>query len=80
MPGIFFPCFVCLHCVHDVLYFIEEYSFSCIIIFFFFLTLTVCFQDLCLICTDLLISELWTSNFLQYQVLFLSKIIIVGQS
>ena len=25
-------------------------------------------QDLCTICTDFIISELWTSNFLQYQV------------
>lgn len=26
-------------------------------------------QDLCAICTDFIISELWTSNFLAYQVL-----------
>lgn len=25
-------------------------------------------QDLCAICTDFIISELWTSNFLAYQV------------
>lgn len=25
-------------------------------------------QDLCTICTDFIISELWTSNFLAYQV------------
>lgn len=27
-----------------------------------------CMQDLCAICTDFIISELWTSNFLAYQV------------
>ena len=35
-------------------------------VIFFFPFISV--QDLCAICTDFIISELWTSNFLAYQV------------
>ena len=39
-------------------------------------------QDLCAICTDFIISELWTSNFLAYQVriLLLFGLVVVGVS
>lgn len=39
------------------------YGFDLVLQFLFFV------QDLCAICTDFIIAELWTSNFLAYQVL-----------
>lgn len=47
------------------------FSFGCSNGFLVCIWVTSCYssmQDLCAICTDFIISELWTSNFLVYQV------------
>lgn len=45
--------------------FLWHYFFLCA---FWFTSGSSSMQDLCAICTDFIISELWTSNFLSYQV------------